>query len=137
MCIRDRLEDIAAYFNGDEDLGYEARILMNHLATLRNYARRTITVEATVTARGVTAAQIKTALLNFLYPLAVHADGVTWRWTNGEKVPRSKIIATIDEVAPDLVDDVVLVAPATDVYLDGDELPWAEDADLTITVVEP
>jgi len=132
-----QLEDIAAYFNGDEDLGYEARILMNHLATLRNYARRTITVEATVTARGVTAAQIKTALLNFLSPLAVHADGVTWRWTNGEKVPRSKIIATIDEVAPDLVDDVVLVAPATDVYLDGDELPWAEDADLTITVVEP
>jgi len=132
----DTLEDLADWFNGDEDKGYDPRILSNYSLSAQNYSRRHITVEAVVYAKGVTEGQVKAALMTFLNPLAVNADGVTWRWDFGEKVPRNKIISAIDEVAPDKITDLVLTQPAADEFLNPDELPYCEAADLLITVVE-
>ena len=131
------LEDIEDWFNGDEAKGYESRIFLNYLLGAQNFTPRTITVEAVVTARGVTAGQIKAALMTYLYPTAVHSDGVTWRWDFGEKVSRNKLIAAIDAVASEQIEDIVLTTPAADVLLNPDELPYTTNADLTITVVEP
>jgi len=132
----DVLEDVEKWYNGDDDLDYDTRVLMGYQVGAQNYRRKTITVEATVKARGVTQGQIKAALQTFLNPLATHDDGVTWRWDFGEKVPTSKIIGAIDGVAPDKIEEVTLTVPASDVYLDPDELPWTTDADLTVTVVD-
>lgn len=130
------LQDLSDWFNGDEDKGYDSRILSNYILSAQNYSRRAITVEATVYAKGVTEGQIKAALMTFLHPLSLNADGVTWRWDFGEKVPRNKIVAAIDEVAPDKITDLVLTQPASDQFLNPDELPYSADADLLITVVE-
>jgi len=117
---RDELSD---FFNGNKAAGIPPVLLSNHELTPVNYTPKIIDVD--VVTIGGNSAEIKNAILALLNPEATFDDGVTKRWSFGQEVPTSVIIAEIFEVDQVNIKKVTLTLPATDTVLVTRELPLA------------
>ena len=128
-----QLEALDEYFNGDplSSPPKEKHIVANQEVTAVNYSQRTIDVTATV-AGDVTVAEVENRLKQVLQPEALKADGFTYEWEFGGRVPVSRIVHEIFET-DESITDVDVTVPAIDVELLDRELPVI--GTLTITVV--
>jgi len=122
-------EELTNYFNGNKPLEIKPVIVTNHEATIVNYTPKTIDVQAEVT--GGNQEQIENAIRALLNPIATF-DGVTYRWSFGQEVPTSVIIAEIFEVDPVNIKKVTLTLPASNVTLGDRELPLAGTVAVTV-----
>jgi hypothetical protein len=137
LATNDELDDLGTWFNGDKYATppLPKRVVANQEVTAFNYTQRVIDVDATVTARDLTAEQVVNQLTQILAPEALKADGITYEWDFGDKVNLSRLIHEIFQTDEDKVEDVEITTPASDVTLGSTELPVA--GTITITIVEP
>jgi hypothetical protein len=127
-----QLEALDEYFNGDPLVSppLPKRIVANQQVTSTNYAQRVIDVTATVTG-DVTVAEVENRLQQILQPEALKADGSTYEWEFGGRVPVSRLIHEIFET-DESITDVDVTVPAIDVELLPRELPVLGTMSITV-----
>lgn len=91
-----------------------------------------VTVQV-VAADSITEAQIVNGLVQALQPEALKADGVTFEWDFGGRVPTSRLAHEVFKVDDDLIYDVDVILPAADQVLTTRQLPVAGTINVTIT----
>ena len=116
--LRNELRD---FFNGNKPLGIPPTIVTNHEVTVVNFDPVAIDVDVEVV--GGNQAQIENAVAALLSPDATFDDGVTRRWAFGTEIPRSTIIAIIQNVDPVNIKRITLNLPAADIQLTTRQLP--------------
>jgi hypothetical protein len=131
------LREIELYFNGDK---YATPPVRSHyVGNQKVYAVAfdpfvidlNVTVEAP---EGVTEAQIKNGIVQVVQPEALKADGVTYEWNFGGRVPLSRVQHEIFKV-DDLITDVDVDYPISDMTLSTRQLPVA--GTINVTLVRP
>lgn len=124
---RDELRD---FFNGNKPLGKKPILLSNHEVSVVNFDPVTIDVDAVVI--GGNKSRIENAVTALLSPAATFNDGVTRRWEFGPEIPRSTIIAIIQNVDPILTKKITLNQPASDLQLTKRQLPVPGNINITV-----
>lgn len=130
------LREIELFFNGDK---YASPPVRSHLVGNQKvlavaFDPFVIDLDVTVEApEGVTAAQIQNGILQVVQPEAVKADGVTYEWNFGGRVPLSRIAHEIFKV-DDRITDVDVNAPLADLVLSSRQLPVV--GTINVTIVE-
>lgn len=139
------LLDLETFFNGDRYARppIKGKLLVNHRLTAVNYEPATITIEATVVWPRGSIAEIRTALSNYLNPLAVEGDQTTYIWNFGGQVSYSKIHNLIHEISHNIRDVPILklakgtaTPAAASVTLSENELPVTIPSKILITLLE-
>jgi len=92
----------------------------------------TVQVEAADT---ISEAQIVNGLVQVLQPEALKADGVTFEWDFGGRVPTSRLSHEVFKVDDELIYDVDVTLPAADQVLTTRQLPVA--GNISVTITEP
>lgn len=131
------LREIELYFNGDKYASPPVR--SHYVGNQKVYAVAfdpyVIDLDLTVEApEGVTEAQIKNGIVQVVQPEALKADGVTYEWNFGGRVPLSRIAHEVFKV-DDRITDVDVDFPNDDEVLSARQLPVA--GAINVTIVEP
>jgi predicted phage baseplate assembly protein len=127
-----QLDAMSTFFNGDALASppVKKRIVANQEVTAVNYAARTIDLNVTV--RGAPAgyeARIKAAINAFVQPETLKADGVTFEWDFGGRVPMSRIGREVFKLNTAISD---VDFDEADVELEARELPVAGTINVTL-----
>jgi hypothetical protein len=127
-----QLTEIEEYFNGDKysNPPKVKHLVANQEVVATNYASKTIDFTATVVG-DVTASGVQSSLVQLLQPLALKSDGITWEWTYGQVITKSRLIHEIHKLDTSIVKADV---STNDIYLGQDELPLA--GTITVNVYE-
>jgi hypothetical protein len=128
------LREIELYFNGDKYAAPPVRA--HYVGNQKVYAvafdpfiiNLDLTVEAPET---VTEAQIKNGVVQVVQPEALKADGITYEWNFGGRVPLSRIQHEVFKV-DDTITDVDVDAPSDDLELSARQLPVAGEINVTM-----
>lgn len=132
-----QLAELELFFNGDK-YAYppvEKHYVANNEVVVISYTPKSVDITATVTASSeITAQQIINGLNLVIQPEAVKSDGITYEWDFGDTIPVSRLIHEIFSIS-DLVEDVDITVPSSDIILGARELPVA--GTFSITIVEP
>ena len=132
-----QLDELSLFFNGDQFAvpAVAKHYVGNQEVTAVSFVPRVIDVTAVVTApEGVTEEAVKNGLAQVLQPEALKADGVTFEWDFGGKVPVSRLEHEIFNV-DQRITDVDASVPGADITLGTRELPVA--GTFIITIVAP
>jgi hypothetical protein len=129
-----QLTELTTYLNGDDtaDPPLPKRIVANHEGVATSFEPLTFDIEAIVEAPStVTQQQIVNHLSQVFQPMALKADGVTFLWSFGGKIPIGRVNHEIFSVDP-LITDIELISPAVDTQLGSRELPVAGTIRITV-----
>lgn len=130
----EHLREIELFFNGDK---YAVPPVRSHYVSNQKVfavafdpfvVNLDVTVEAPET---VTEAQVRNGIVQVVQPEALKADGVTYEWNFGGRVPLSRIQHEAFKV-DDLITDVDVNSPASDMVLTKRQLPVAGTINVTI-----
>lgn len=128
------LREIELYFNGDKYASppVRAHFVGNQKVYAVAFDPFVVNLNLTVEApEGVTEAQIKNGVVQVVQPEALKADGVTYEWNFGGRVPLSRIQHEVFKV-DDRITDVDVDFPSADMGLTSRQLPVAGDINVTI-----
>ncbi len=114
----DKLEDIADFYNGNDD-DEEGVLVLNHELTPTNFTENEVDITMTLTDGN--AVSVVTALTALLNPLAKKSDG-TYAWQFGGDVQIARLIQVIMDTSPPPT-NVSISLPAADISLGVRELP--------------
>lgn len=134
LLAQSELDALSTFFNGDPFASppIPKRFVANQRVVVVNYVPRVINITATVDGgRNTTALSLANALTRRLQPEALQADGVTYTWAFGGRVPVSRLEHEIFE-ADDTVTDADITSPAIDLTLQPRELPVAGTFAITV-----
>lgn len=131
----EHLREIELFFNGDKYASPPVRA--HYVSNQKVYAvsfdpyvvNLDITIEAPDT---VTEAQVKNGIVQVLQPEALKADGVTYEWNFGGRVPLSRIEHEAFKV-DDAITDADVTSPLSDMTLTKRQLPVAGTVTVTIS----
>jgi hypothetical protein len=130
------LREIELYFNGDKFAAppVPGHFVGNQKVFAVAFDPFIIDVVVDVEApEGVTEAQIKNGLAQVVQPEALKADGVTFEWNFGGRVPVSRLTHEVFKV-DDRITDVDITTPGADRVLSSRQLPVA--GNLTVNITE-
>lgn len=138
LLSRMQLDACDLYFNGDRYARPPVKgvFIANHRVTTINYSPSLVTVQATVSWSGGSAAEITNALLAYLTPLALEDDGATYVWDFEDQVSFSRVYALIHAVSPQITDVPLLLlnGEAESINLGMNQLPVTTAASISISV---
>lgn len=130
--------ELEEFFNGDPVTGEGGVGQANTETVVDNFSPRLIGPTLVIEANGtLTVKAVKTRLASFLNPTSKESGGTTFVWRFGGRVPLSRIVAEIFSISPGNVFDVDVSAPAFDVELLEDELPFPDSGSFNISIVAP
>ena len=130
----EHLAELELYFNGDK---YSSPPVRSHYVSNQKvyavafdpyYVDLDLTVEAP---ESVTEEQIRNGVVQVVQPEALKADGVTFEWNFGGRVPLSRIQHEVFKV-DDQITDVDVDSPASDMVLSARQLPIARTINVTV-----
>jgi len=124
----EHLREIELYFNGDKYASppIPGHYVGNQQVYAVSFDPRVIDVVVDVEAsEGVTEAQIVNGLTQVVQPEALKADGVTYEWNFGGRIPISRLTHEVFKVDEKRITDVDITAPSEDLVLTSRQLPVA------------
>lgn len=131
----EHLREVELFFNGDKFAAppVPAHFVGNQKVFATSFDPFVIDIVVDIVApEGVTEAQIVNGLAQVVQPEALKADGVTFEWNFGGRVPISRLAHEVFKV-DDRITDVDITTPAIDQALTARQLPVVGNLVVNIT----
>lgn len=134
----DERSELAEYFNGGTDWGYNGIIIANTEVVVSNYSPRLLAPVVRIEAYPyITEELVKQLLSSILNPTALESNGKTYIWRFGQTVTTSRIASEIFQLSPGNIFDVDVNSPTSDISLSARELPMYDFANAQVIIVPP